>query len=250
MLNIIKTNLQFNSNISKMGAIEGVALHHNGVSSPQSVEVIHNYHKNHNGWAGIGYHWFVRRDGKIYEGRLEKYAGAHCPSINSTSIGICAEGNFNEEIMPEVQKQAIIELIADIKERYNIKWIKGHKEIINTSCPGANFPLNEIRNTICIMNETVKKNEYIANIAREVISGKYGVGEERKRALGSLYNEVQTKVNEILIGKNVVPKKCNEQIADEVIVGKWGNGKDRKTRLTSAGYDYDTIQNIVNKKLR
>ena len=54
---------------------------------------------------------------------------------NSNSIGICAEGDYNNEIMPEVQKQAIIELIADIKSRINIKWIKGHKEILATSCP-------------------------------------------------------------------------------------------------------------------
>ena len=30
---------------------------------------------------------------------------------------------------------------------------------------------------------------------------------------------------------------------------KWGNGTDRKNRLTNAGYDYQTIQNIVNQKL-
>lgn len=250
MLNIIKTNLQFNSSMSKIGKIEGIGLHHNGVSAPQSVEVIHNYHRNHNGWAGIGYHWFVRKDGKIYEGRSEKYAGAHCLSINSTSIGICAEGNFNEEIMPEVQKQSIVELIADIKTRYNIKWIKGHKEIINTSCPGKNFPINEIKNATIGESGTVQTTKSILDLANEVISGKYGIGEERKQVLGSLYNEVQAKVNEILlVKKNVVSKKSNEQIADEVILGKWGNGQDRKTKLSNAGYDYNTIQKIVNKKL-
>lgn len=44
-------------------------------------------------------------------------------------------------------------------------------------------------------------------------------------------------------------KKSNEEIANEVIAGKWGNGEDRKNRLTNAGYDYKTIQNIVNQKL-
>lgn len=44
-------------------------------------------------------------------------------------------------------------------------------------------------------------------------------------------------------------KKSNEEIANEVIAGKWGNGEDRKNRLTSAGYDYNTIQAIVNNKL-
>lgn len=43
-------------------------------------------------------------------------------------------------------------------------------------------------------------------------------------------------------------KKTNEEIADEVIAGKWGNGKERETRLRAAGYDYNAIQGLVNKK--
>ena len=44
-------------------------------------------------------------------------------------------------------------------------------------------------------------------------------------------------------------KKSNEEIAQEVINGKWGNGNDRKSRLQKAGYDYNTIQKLVNQKL-
>jgi len=44
-------------------------------------------------------------------------------------------------------------------------------------------------------------------------------------------------------------KKSNEEIAREVVQGKWGNGADRKKRLTDAGYDYATIQALVNKLL-
>lgn len=44
-------------------------------------------------------------------------------------------------------------------------------------------------------------------------------------------------------------RKSNEQVADEVIAGAWGNGEDRKNRLTQAGYDYNVIQDIVNKKV-
>lgn len=45
-------------------------------------------------------------------------------------------------------------------------------------------------------------------------------------------------------------KKTNEQLADEVIKGLWGNGNDRKKRLAQAGYDYNAIQAIVDKKLK
>lgn len=251
-MNIIETNLEFNSNHSAMKEVEGIVLHNSGVSVLQSIEVIHNYHKN-KGWAGIGYHYYVRKDGSVYRGRPENMAGAHCPGVNSTSIGICAEGNFNEEIMSEVQKQAIIELVKDIKPRYNIKWIKGHREILATSCPGANFPLEEIKNAVeNIENEEIPQTtKSIVDLANEVIAGKYGVGEARKQALGSLYNEVQAKVNEILLGKTETSnRKSNEEIADEVIAGKWGNNPSRKQKLIAEGYDYNTIQSIVNKKLR
>ena len=56
-----------------------------------------------------------------------------------------------------------------------------------------------------------------------------------------------------LIGKvsaaKKTKKKTNAQIVKEVLAGKWGNGSERKRRLTAAGYDYETIQNMVNKQL-
>lgn len=45
-------------------------------------------------------------------------------------------------------------------------------------------------------------------------------------------------------------KKSNEEIAKEVIQGKWGNGATRKQKLAAAGYDYATIQKIVNNLLK
>lgn len=44
--------------------------------------------------------------------------------------------------------------------------------------------------------------------------------------------------------------KSLEEIAKEVIIGKWGNGNERKKTLTKAGYDYTTIQSLVNKLLK
>lgn len=44
--------------------------------------------------------------------------------------------------------------------------------------------------------------------------------------------------------------KTNEDIAKEVIAGKWGTGAERKKLLTEAGYNYNTIQKLVNKLLK
>ena len=54
---------------------------------------------------------------------------------------------------------------------------------------------------ITYVNET-SATKTIDELAREVIAGKYGAGEARKKALGSQYNEVQKRVNEILKGNN------------------------------------------------
>lgn len=92
----------------------------------------------------------------------------------------------------------------------------------------------------------------IAQIASEVIDGKWGNGVDRKERLkkaGYDFQTVQNEVNRLLKG-NPRPKprrKSNTTIAKEVIDGKWGNGDDRRTRLEKAGYDYEKVQQIVNR---
>lgn len=52
------------------------------------------------------------------------------------------------------------------------------------------------------VENSVDNSKNIEELAKEVIAGKYGNGEERKQKLGNLYNEVQAKVNSIY-GQNV-----------------------------------------------
>ena len=88
-------------------------------------------------------------------------------------------------------------------------------------------------------------------VAKEVIAGKWGNGEDRKNRLtaaGYDYEEVQTQVNALLKGSTAT--KSVAEVAKEVIAGKWGNGEDRKNRLTAAGYDYTAVQNKVNELLK
>ena len=88
-----------------------------------------------------------------------------------------------------------------------------------------------------------------AEIANEVIAGKWGNGTERKERLtdaGYDYSEIQEIVNGKL---GVKPKKSVDEIAREVIRGDWGNGNERKQRLANAGYNYSEIQARVNKLL-
>lgn len=98
-------------------------------------------------------------------------------------------------------------------------------------------------------NDTINLPLPIDVIAREVIAGKWDVGNQRKRLLtdaGYIYTEVQNEVNSLLTGKKL---KTNDEVAKEVIRGKWGEGINRTTRLRKAGYDYIAIQKIVNRVL-
>ena len=80
-------------------------------------------------------------------------------------------------------------------------------------------------------DETGKSTD---DLAIEVILGEYGTGEDRKRLLGARYDDVQKRVNEYYAR------------AHEVLEGKWGNGWNREQALSGAGYDYKTVQRIVN----
>ena len=119
-----------------------IVLHH-AYATNCTVEDIDRWHKNR-GWCKIGYQFFVRKDGTTYRGREENAVGAHAYGYNSISIGICAEGNYDVEQMPEAQKNAIIELVSYLKNKYGITEVKKHKDLNNTRCPGANYPFEEI----------------------------------------------------------------------------------------------------------
>ena len=91
-------------------------------------------------------------------------------------------------------------------------------------------------------------------IAAEVMAGKWGNGDARKKALteaGYDYAAIQAAVNKLAKGESKpAPKpvlKTNAEIAKEVMAGKWGNGDARKKALESAGYNYAAIQAEVNK---
>lgn len=98
---------------------------------------------------------------------------------------------------------------------------------------------------------TTATTKSVTEVAKEVVAGKWGNGEDRKNRLvaaGYNYTEVQNQVNAIL--KGTTATKSVTEVAKEVIAGKWGNGTDRKNRLTAAGYDYNAVQNKVNELLK
>ena len=144
-MKIIETNWKWNSSMSTRGSTDYIALHH-AAAVTCSAQDIDNWHKN-NGWSGIGYHYFVRKNGSIYRGRPEWALGAHVSGMNNCSLGICAEGDYDkEQTMPDAQKSAIIALIKDVKSRYPNAKVVGHRDIGSSDCPGKYYPMSEMIN--------------------------------------------------------------------------------------------------------
>ena len=90
----------------------------------------------------------------------------------------------------------------------------------------------------------------IDQLARDVIAGKYGTGDARKKALGANYDAVQARVNQLLGaggGGGSKPAQNLDAVARAVIRGDYGNGDERRRRLRAAGYDPDAVQRRVNQ---
>ena len=141
-MKIIETNLSFGGMASR-SATRRIILHHAEATSCSAAD-IHRWHKEDRGWAGAGYHFLVRKDGKVYRLRPEWAVGAHASGSNSDSIGICFEGAFNVEYMGQAQIQAGRELVDYLKSKYGISLVQRHKDVGSTDCPGAHFPFSEI----------------------------------------------------------------------------------------------------------
>ena len=90
----------------------------------------------------------------------------------------------------------------------------------------------------------------VDQLAKEVIDGKHGTGEARKKSLGARYAEVQARVNEILTGKKApaaAPKMTARQFALEVWnKGMHGTGSVRKANAAKYGVDYAEAQRLLN----
>lgn len=104
-----------------------------------SVADIDAWHRQ-KGWNGIGYHYVVRRDGSIEQGRPTNEVGAHCLNHNKHSIGICYEGGLDADGKPAdtrtaEQKAALRKLIVELKEKYPKALIVGHNIFSNKACP-------------------------------------------------------------------------------------------------------------------
>lgn len=157
--------LAFKAAPEKRRETSELILHH--AAAEGSVQAIHNAHLAR-GWLGIGYHYYVRKDGSIWRGRDENCVGAHTLGHNLRSVGVCFEGNFEGEEMGEKQREAGLLLLRDIISRYPGLKISAHREHDNTACPGRNFPAELLEyNHSNEEGKTMDAEEFVTHLSGE-----------------------------------------------------------------------------------
>lgn len=104
-----------------------IIVHHTGGSdskpladtSHHTAQMVEAYHESL-GWDGIGYHYFIEKNGDVYFGRPEYRNGAHTLGQNTQSIGVCLAGNFDATLPTEAQINSLKALLKKICEKNNI----------------------------------------------------------------------------------------------------------------------------------
>ena len=139
--NITETNLRFGS-LSERAQTNLIVIHHTGAEIDASAEQIHDWHLNQ-GWSGIGYHFVVRKDGRIERGRPEWAIGSHAYRFNNFSLGIHLSGDFDATFPTIAQVEMTAMLLANLCAGYCIPidkaHIVGHCDLMATDCPGKNL---------------------------------------------------------------------------------------------------------------
>ena len=120
-----------------------IVIHHTGSPDMDAdAKQIHGWHIG-NGWVGIGYHFVIRKNGKIERGRPQWAVGAHAEGENSHTIGIHLSGDFSAVKPTSIQIEKLALLIANLSAEYGITidrdHIVGHGELMATDCPGDNL---------------------------------------------------------------------------------------------------------------
>lgn len=98
-----------------------------------SVEALRQEHLRR-GFGGIGYHYYVRRDGTVANTRPLDRAGSHVRGYNKYSIGICYEGGLAADGTPKdtrtpEQRMSLRLLAAQLLRRFPNARLCGHRDL-------------------------------------------------------------------------------------------------------------------------
>ena len=158
-------DLDFTSLQERYGT-DMIVVHHTGDPEDDdlSAEEIHRIHQMGNGWAGIGYHYVIRKNGQVEIGRPDWAVGSHAYGYNSHSIGVHVCGNFEIAKPTEYQIESLAYLLGWLCDEYNLnprEDIVAHRDLMATACCGENLynMLDEIKGKAIWYMENYKEGD-------------------------------------------------------------------------------------------
>jgi N-acetylmuramoyl-L-alanine amidase len=117
-------------------AVDRVFLHCSASDRPEhdNVETMRTWHLAR-GWSDVGYHYFIRKDGTVEDGRPVNLTPAAQGGNNTGTIAICLHGLAEENFTTD-QYRSLISLCHEITNAYeNMLTIHGHCEVSAKACP-------------------------------------------------------------------------------------------------------------------
>ena len=125
----------------------------------EDLETIHR----RRGFRGIGYHYYITKDGTIHHMRDITHVGAHAKGYNTPSIGVAYEGGLDAsgraaDTRTDAQKQSLETLLRFLLLTYSGAKICGHRDL----SPDLNH------------NGTIEPCEYIKQCPCFCVSVEYG----------------------------------------------------------------------------
>ena len=83
-------------------------------SADIGVTEIDRWHRQR-GFNKVGYHFVIKRDGTIQEGRKLDEVGAHVKGHNSQSVGVCVVGGVSQEDHTVAENNFTAEQVASLR---------------------------------------------------------------------------------------------------------------------------------------
>jgi FtsZ-binding cell division protein ZapB len=125
----------------RLEAVEHIVIHHSAITPAVGAQRIAEYHVNNLDWPGIGYHFVIDAQGIIYRTNPLETISYHAGEINRTGVGVCFLGNFTDDVPTPAQLESGGKLLAWLVQDLKLTndEIKGHKEFMNTQCPGRQW---------------------------------------------------------------------------------------------------------------
>lgn len=129
----------------KPSDVNFIAVHCSATGPDQNVTaaVIDRWHRD-KGWAGIGYHFVIRRDGTLEPGRDLGLRGAHVEGHNHEAVGVCLAGgtdgtptNKPQANFTAAQMKALGTLLRSLRAVFPKAAVQGHRDFPNVpkACP-------------------------------------------------------------------------------------------------------------------